>query len=157
MKKLDLGQLLQVFGNAAVVLGILLLVYELNQNTRALQSESYQFVLDGLRAGNEILATDDEFYRIFVTGVKSPSELSDEEWERFSIFLLGRLANWEYLYLMRQENSISPVAWTAFDPGFRVMVCDPGYRRFFEEYSIRHAPAFIAYLESDVFPDCEGN
>ena len=32
MKKIDVGQTLQIVGNFGVILGILLLVYELNQN-----------------------------------------------------------------------------------------------------------------------------
>ena len=39
MKKIDLGQALQILGTAGVILGIFLLVYELNQNRELMAAE----------------------------------------------------------------------------------------------------------------------
>ncbi len=40
MKKIDFGQTLQLFGNVGVVVGILLLVYELNQNRDMMEAQT---------------------------------------------------------------------------------------------------------------------
>ncbi len=40
MRKLDLGQTLQLLGNAGVIIGILLLVYELNQNRAIMMAQT---------------------------------------------------------------------------------------------------------------------
>ena len=40
MKKLELGQILQLLGNLGVVVGILLLVYELNQNRQMMMAQT---------------------------------------------------------------------------------------------------------------------
>jgi hypothetical protein len=40
MNKIDLGQVIQMLGNLGVVLGILLLVYELNQNRQMMQAQT---------------------------------------------------------------------------------------------------------------------
>ena len=80
MRSLKLSEWANVAEIVASVVIVASLVYvglEVNQNTRALQNESYQFVLTALREGNDLLVTDADFYRIFVTGEASPSELSD--------------------------------------------------------------------------------
>ena len=40
VKRFDLGQLLQLLGNAGVIVGILLLGYELNQNRESMQAQT---------------------------------------------------------------------------------------------------------------------
>ncbi len=40
MKKLDLGQTLQLLGNLGIIVGILLLVYELNQNRHMMMAQT---------------------------------------------------------------------------------------------------------------------
>ena len=40
MKRLDLGQALQLVGNVGVIIGILLLVYELNQNREMVRGQT---------------------------------------------------------------------------------------------------------------------
>ena len=157
MRSLKLSEWAHVAEILAAVVIVASLAYvglEINQNTKALQNESYQYVFSMLAESQNILVTDKDFNRVFDIGERSPSELSDEEWSRLTKFLLIRWSAWEYLFMMKEEDSISPVAWTAFDPGFRVVVCMRGHRRFFEESSLDFAPRFIAYLEADVFPNC---
>ncbi len=55
MKKLDFGQTLQLLGNAGVIIGIFLLVYELNQNRDMMQAQTRTALAEGLA---------DHFYRI---------------------------------------------------------------------------------------------
>ncbi len=154
LKLSEWANVAEILASVVIVASLAYVGLEINQNTKALQNESYQYVLTTLAEGQNILATDKDFHRVFSTGERSPSDLSDEEWARFAIFVLVRWSAWEYLYMMKQEDSISPVAWTAFDPGFRVLVCMRGHRRFFEERSLFFAPQFIAYLEAKVFPNC---
>ena len=40
MKKLDFGQTLQLLGNLGIIVGILLLVYELNQNRHMMMAQT---------------------------------------------------------------------------------------------------------------------
>jgi len=50
MKKIDLGQSLQIFGNLAVVVGILLLVYELGQNREMMEVQARSDIANTLVA-----------------------------------------------------------------------------------------------------------
>jgi hypothetical protein len=48
MKKLDLGQTLQLLGNLGVIVGILLLVYELNQNRDMMMAQTRTDLSQGI-------------------------------------------------------------------------------------------------------------
>jgi len=53
LKKLDLGQTLQLLGNVGVILGILLLVFELNQNRDMMRAQTRNELARGL---NDVLS-----------------------------------------------------------------------------------------------------
>ena len=48
MKKLELGQTLQLLGNLGVIVGILLLVYELNQNRHMMMAQTRNELAQGV-------------------------------------------------------------------------------------------------------------
>jgi hypothetical protein len=109
---------------------------ELNQNTTAIQQSSYQATLDMLTEGDYLLASDEDLNRIVLTAERDPSQLDDEEWSRFTRYAFPRLGSWEYIYLSRQSNSISETHWSAFNPYFADLICNSGYKKFFEENTI---------------------
>ena len=154
LKLSEWANVAEIIASIVIVASLVYVGLEVNQNTRALQNDSYQNILALSQEQQNTLATDKEFHRIFLTGENSPSELSEEEWSRFTQFMFPRIGLWEYLYLSKQDNSISPSVWMAFDPYFRDVICMKGYRRFVEENRVAHAPIFMEYLETDVFPDC---
>ena len=154
LKLSDWANVAEIIASFAIVASLAYVGMEISQNTKALQNDSYQNMLAMINEGQYILATDQEFHRLFVTGEKSPSELSEEDWSRFTQFNFPRMDTWEYLYLGNQDNMITPAVWSAFDPYFRGIVCMRGHRRFFRENRAAYAPQFIVYLETDVLPDC---
>ena len=48
MKKFDLGQAIKIFANVGVLVGILLLVYELNQNRQMMQAQTRNAIAETL-------------------------------------------------------------------------------------------------------------
>ncbi len=92
MKKLDLGQTLRLLGNVGVVVGILLLVYELAQNremTRAQTRNSVAEMLIGLLA---LDVADTGMAEIYVKD-RSGQALTPAERYRFEMF---QEAYWRY-------------------------------------------------------------
>jgi hypothetical protein len=157
VRKLTLAEwanLAEIFGTVAIVVSLAYVGLEVNQNTKALQTEAYTSVLEMISEGENILATNAEFHKIFVTGQSAPDRLSEEEWSRFTYFNYPRMGLWEYLFLGKMDDTITPQTWSAFDPYFRSLACLSGHRRFFEEQRIGHAPEFMRYLDEKVFPDC---
>jgi hypothetical protein len=148
------ANLAEIIGTIAIVASLAYVGLEVHQNTKALQTESYKSVLEMISEGENILATDVELHRIYVTGTRSPESLSEEDWSRFTYFNFPRMGIWEYLYLGKLDNTITPATWSAFDPYFRDLSCMKGNRRFFEENRVGHASLFMDYLDSGVFPHC---
>ena len=103
---------------------------EIKHNTRALQNESHRSTLEMMSSGQNILATDEQFHRIYILGLEAPTELNDAESSRFVQFMFPRLGAWEYLYLAELEGSVSPGTCAAFDPYFRELICMPGLAKF---------------------------
>ena len=154
-------ELLEAIGFVAIIASLIFVGIETRSSTKqaklankSLLNDSYQNVIAAMGEMQLILATNEEFHRLFTLGEKSPSELSDEEWSRFSHFNFQRIGTWEYVYLGTLDNSISPALWEAFDPFYRSMSCLKGHKRFIEENRHAHAPQFIAYLESEVLSNC---
>ncbi len=157
MQKLKLSEWASVAEIVASVVIIASLAYvglELNQNTQALQQQSYQSTMGLLAGGDMTLATNEDLLRIVVVAETSPSDVSAEEWLRFTHFVYPRIATWEFLYLAKQENSLSEIQWGAFEPYFVGFSCKRGYMRFWEENQSAFAQAFRVYLDTKVFPEC---
>ena len=96
---------IQSIGIFGVLAGLVFLGFEIQQNTRAVQNESYLSVMALLIDHQSTIIADEKLSRIIMTGEDSPAALSPEEWYRYSDTMLGRLGVWEYLYLGRQEGS----------------------------------------------------
>ena len=161
MAKLKLSEWANVAEIAGTIVVIASLVYiglEVNQNTKALQIASYQSMntynleLDVAQASNE------DLNRIITLAETSPSDVTAEEWARFTKMAYPRYGMWEYLYLSTQENAVDDDQWIAFEPFYLTeFACKRGYRRFWEEHHLGFSPAFIEYMQSEVLPTCGDN
>jgi hypothetical protein len=154
LKLADWAHLAEVAASIVVIISLGYVILEIKHNTLALQNESHRSTLEMMNSGQNILATDEEFHRIYILGLESPTELTDSEWSRFVQFMLPRIGAWEYLFLAKLEGSVSPGAWAAFDPYFRDLICMPGLVKFVATYGSSYAPDFVDYVKSDPMRNC---
>ena len=145
---------IQIIGIFGLLAGLVFLSYEIQQNTRAVQNESYLSIMSLLTEHMSSIVTDENLNRIVMIGEESPSKLSTEEWYRFTQSMYARFGVWEYLYLGRLEGTVTDINWVAYEPYFLGIVCMPGYRRWLDEQGTKFAPAFIEYLQTTVLPSC---
>ena len=154
LKLADWANLAEIVASIVIIISIGYVALEIKQNTLALQNESHRSTLEMMNSGQNILATDEEFHRIYILGLESPGELNNSEWSRFVQFMLPRIGAWEYLFLAKLEGSVSPGAWAAFDPYFREIVCMPGLVKLASDYESSYAPDFVEYVKSDPLAQC---
>ena len=157
MAKLRLSEwanIAEIGGTIVVIASLAYIALEVNQNTKALQNASYQSMntyhleLDVAQASNESLN------RIITLAETTPSDVTAEEWARFTKMAYPRYGMWEYLYLSKQEGAVDE-AWLAFEPFYLTeFACKRGYRRFWEEHHLGFSPSFIEYMQSEVLPTC---
>ena len=130
---------------------------EVNQNTQALQNASYQSMNDYHLALDVAQASNEDLNRIIMLAETSPSDVTAEEWARFTKMAYPRYGMWEYLYLSKQDDAVDE-AWLAFEPFYLTeFACKLGYRRFWKEHHLGFSPLFIEYMQSEVLPICGDN
>lgn len=144
----------QIIGIFGVLAGLVFLSYEIQQNTRAVQNESYLSVMAMLTDQQMALTTDEDLNRIVMIGEVSPKVLTAEEWARFTQFIMPRFGVWEYLYLGRQDGSVTDTLWSAYDPYYLSIVCKPGYKQWLVEFGDAFAPDFLNYLNLTIQTNC---
>jgi hypothetical protein len=84
LKKIDLGQTLQLLGNVGVIVGIFLLVYELNQNRDLMQAQTRHELSQGLVELLIANNSDSELMSIRLRGNRG-EDLTELEFERFQM------------------------------------------------------------------------
>ena len=157
MPKLKLSEWANVSEIVASIVIVASLAYigmELNQNTQALQTDSYQTMTGILIELDVAQALSEDLNRIIMLAEASPSDISAEEWERFTHIAFARFGLWEYLLLSYQDDSISGAQWAAFEPYLRGYACKRGYKRFWEEKQFAFSIPFKEYFGSEVLPTC---
>ncbi len=145
MKKLDLGQSLQLLGNAGVIIGILFLAYELNQNNRFLAEEMRSAALQNQISHPELIGTNSEAARLLYSSAGDQPLTELERYQRLNL-VIALLRRWEWEY----QRSLL---------GFLVLTPPEGYRGRFRELQLepewaevkaRFSPEFVAWMDESV-------
>ncbi len=112
MKKIDLGQAFQILGNVGVVLGILLLVYELDQNrdmmvaqTRNSIAQSNATLLHNEALSGEIIEISDKAF--------AGQSLTPLEEGRFILNWQAYFELWENIFFQYQNGLFSEEEYLA--------------------------------------------
>jgi hypothetical protein len=97
MEKIDLGQIIGIAANLGVLAGILLLVYELNQNRVMMQAQTRSAITDtGINI--QLAAVGSTAYQQVIAKVQEGAdfdELSGEEREAFRAWWTAIFRHWE--------------------------------------------------------------
>ena len=133
MKKIDLGQTIAILANIGVFLGILLLVYELNQNRELAAAQIRNEIA---QASAEIMrgeAQDAELLDVSMRGIAG-EPLTPLELERFQLYWLSYFQLWQNAHFQyraglydEREYESQRTAWARLlaRPGIRMLWCSP--------------------------------
>ena len=120
MKKIDFDQTLQLLGNAGVIVGILLLVYELNQNRDMMEAQTRHEIAQSIVEQLGEIASNGDLADLTRRARCGRLESEVEE-ERYFAHVNSRLRYWEdahYQYRRglydETEFSAQREAWRAF-------------------------------------------
>ena len=157
MPKLKLSEwanVAEIVASIVIVASLAYIGMEVNQNTQALQTESYQTMTGILIELDVAQASSEDLNRVMMLAEASPSDTSAEEWERFTHIAFARYGLWEYLLLSYQDDSISEAQWETFEPYLRGFACKRGYKRFWEEKQFAFSISFKEYFGPEVLSTC---
>jgi len=154
LKLSDWANLAEIVASVAVVLSLIYVGFQINQNTVAIQQESHQSVQEILQDIDLTLAVDTELLKVVMHAEKSPSEVTELQWRRFTHMAFPNIATWEFVYLARSEGAMTEAQWAAFNPYFTSLVCKAGYRRFWKENRPVFTPNFALHVDTVIGSEC---
>jgi len=155
MKKIDFGQAITVLANIGVLLGILLLVYELSQNRAMMEAQTRTALQQGFNEWIYNANADLETSSLDMRGNRG-DELTEEErvrYTRLRLALLRYYENVHYQYRIglydEEEFAAQREAWR------RVTINNSGTRDLFCGSRSVFSPYFVAELEGLLEEPCE--
>lgn len=158
MKKLELADwanIAEIFASGVLVLTLVYVGLELDRNTKATHSGSWQGVIDKMNDLDAIEASNPDFSNLIMRGELQPSELSAVEMWRFSRMAQARLGQLEFAYLALNEGTIGEYHWGAVRGYIEHMICLPGYRAFWQKSGeVIYHQDFVQHIE-EVLPNCD--
>lgn len=136
MTKLNLSNWANISEIAASIVLVLSLAYvglEIDRNTKATQSASWQGIIDKMNDLDAIEASDPELSSVIIRAEASKNGMTPEEWWRFSRFAQARLGQLEFAFLALNDGTLGEYHWGAVEGYIQYMVCLPGYKAFWLE------------------------
>jgi len=120
---------LEWLGGIAVIASLLLVAYEIRQNTNAV---SAQAVYDLNETGKEMLlmlATDAELARLFNLGDSDPDALDSDEWYRYRMYVWANLNMYESAWGYYERGIIGDDFMDGVKEDYCQKISQAGYKR----------------------------
>jgi hypothetical protein len=150
MTKIDVGQVITIFANVGVILGIGLLAFELHQNNELLESQANLVLLQNRLAGAEWIASDDSLGMALIKE-QNGGELNPLELFKLENYYYATLSKWEWEHRQNLAGLISsdnlPVNdWRAVFSSYQ------GFARVWsdDEFRKRFSNDFIDFFDENV-------
>lgn len=142
---------IEIIANVGVLLGIILLAYEVNQNNQLLAAEARATHMQ-IRAGlQEGMAREEGLMKLRLKAANNEPLAQDEEWR-----LVGDAASsftrWEWEFDQYQEGNLKALVADAYIQHMRTW---PHHLTVWKEWSYTYNPAFVAFMEENVISQLE--
>ena len=147
MRKIDLGQTAGILANLGVLVGILLLVYELSQTRDMTRAQTRNELSQGLIAIMLDLADDAETAGLILRG-DNGEELSEVERARYENLTVAQLRYHENVYYQYKSGLYDETEYLAQREGWRNFVFHTiGLVEVFCTMRSGLSPAFVSEIE----------
>ena len=98
----------EIISSFAVVVSLIFVAFQLQRNTTELQATHSNDLFDSIREIELVMLTSSELSQIYIKGWNGRrDEMSDEEIERFRMYLLQSINIWEQAYLRLKDGTMS--------------------------------------------------
>jgi hypothetical protein len=147
MKSQKLSEWLSIAANFGVVLGIIFLVLEINQSTKATVAAANDSVINGHLELSLPIITDPQVARVFALGLYQPESLTDEEAVQFSMWL-RQFVNQQTRIMQLTRRGLFSESYEGGDVlQLARMLSTPGGKLFFEGNKDHIPQELLAELE----------
>ncbi len=155
MKKIDLGQTLSLIANVGVIAGILLLVYELNQNRAMMEAQVRQQISQGVADGHFAVATNPDLSEIIVDfsdRCTTMDECESAEEFRFNQWSNATFRTWENAHYQYRRDLYDETEFSAQKESWRSILTRPGIANRWRSVRMSYSPEFAAEVDA-LLPD----
>lgn len=136
MNKLKLSEwanIAEIFASVVLVLSLIYVGVELDQNTKAVHSDTWQAVVEKLVDLDIAEASSPELSSVVIRGESDPQNLTTEEWWRFKRLAQSRMGQLEHAYLAQTNDTLGESYWLALEGYLQYLACQKGYQTFWAE------------------------
>jgi hypothetical protein len=147
LKKIDFGQTLHLLGNLGVIVGILLLVYELNQNREMMKAQTRNEMSQGLIHLFLEFSNDTETASIWRRG-RAGEDLTEDEQTRFSLMTFSELRHHENVHYQYRNGLYDQTEYLAQRKAWRGLVFNnKGLVEIYCSYRFSLSSEFVADVD----------
>jgi hypothetical protein len=147
MTLLEIYEISQMLGSAAVVASFIFLGVQIRQNTKATQAASHHAVSEALNRINLLWARNGEVTRLWLLGVHDRRALTPEERWRFDSTLRAYLHVCETMYTQANLGAGDTGIVTAEENGIKSVFSSASVREWWAENPFGFSTEFRNYIE----------
>jgi hypothetical protein len=147
MALVEIYEISQTLGSAAVVASFIFLGVQIRQNTKATQAASHHAVSEALNRINLLWARNGEVTRLWVSGMHDRRNLTPEERWRFDSTLRAYLHVCETMYTQANLGAGDTGIVTAEENGIRFVFSSDSVREWWAENPFGFSTEFRDYVE----------
>ncbi|MGS2720026.1 hypothetical protein [Paraglaciecola aestuariivivens] len=142
MKNIDIGQTISILANIGVIVGIVFLIFELQQNTQTMRLASAQSYLTGGASLDFQIATNPEFANLLIRG-DNKEDLSDGEALQLDRWNYAVFRQWETAHYLHIIDALEDKLWLAYRHEIhKILSRSLGMRLYWIEGKNSFTPAF---------------
>ncbi len=142
-----LGALGETLGALAVFITLAYLARQVRAQNKASQISSFDRAMEGFNELNILLGSQKELFRIYITGLNRPEDLSDDEAARFSLLFRAYLNINATAFRAYERGAIDAETWADLAAQAQEQLDSPG-GRLFRAGNRRGIPDFYESLEA---------
>lgn len=148
MNKIDLGQAITIFANFGVLIGILLLVYELNQNRVVTEAQTRSAITASIIDLSEMITQSPMGMTIYEKRLdKEPLTVRELYWQRGASRAVFR--HWENVHFQYRAGLFSEEELDTYKVYWRnVARCRPWQQDFWANSKMQFSPHFREEMDS---------
>lgn len=132
MKKIHIGQSIQVLANVGVLVGLVFVGLEVRQSSTAVATQTADSIADGFIALNVTSITDPDVARFWIIGLDRPQCLSDVEAVQFSMLMRGLFNQFARVYRVYRTGQLPEREWSLFAREAAALMSTSGGQLYFQ-------------------------
>lgn len=143
----ELGSIGEFIAAIATLVTLVYLAYQVRQNTRALQSSTFQAISEQMAANVEPIISSGEVADILARGIAGGEGFTAAERIRFQSSMVGSLRRMEAVFIHSRLGSIDEGMASGFERSMLTLLYSPGGARWWQSAKITFNPDFVRHVD----------